>query len=205
VTSVLIRRSVIRKDGERTYNDLEIDDVEISIGATADNTLQLDGAGVAPEHAILRITKGVSKIKALGANTLLVNNVVARKAKLKAGDQIGIGTRAINVVAPPAGFDLALAIEPIDHDKETRVDLLYATSVQEIGLRKRRPAWLLAIGILVLFLILPLVLSRLDLRGGGGIPFVVTDAFCHRAISTPAIVFLQKTTVWIAIRCCSRW
>ena len=66
MTSVLIRQSVVREGGKKAFHDLEVDESEITIGSTATNLIRLSGEGVAPEHAVLLVSEGAARLRALG-------------------------------------------------------------------------------------------------------------------------------------------
>ncbi len=176
MTSVLIRQSVVRKGGKKAYHDLEVDESEITIGSAATNIIRLSGEGVAPEHAVLLVNEDAARLRAVGKQRVVVNEKAVRRARVREGDLLELGANVIEILPTPPGFDLAVKVETAGEDDEYHVPDRYSTHLQHTGLSKRRPAWGLAILVLVLFFGLPFTLSRLPVTEETKFPAFLTDA-----------------------------
>ena len=111
MSSVLIRRSVIRGDA-RTYHDLELDTSKVTIGADADNTIQLSGEGLERWHAAIVVARnGTAQLRGIGKHKVSINGELLRRSAISAGDEITLGENIIRVLPPPPGFTLALQFD----------------------------------------------------------------------------------------------
>lgn len=176
MTSVLIRQSVVREGGKKAFHDLEVDESEITIGSTATNLIRLSGEGVAPEHAVLLVSEGAARLRALGQQRVVVNGKAVRRARVREGDLLELGANVIEILPTPPGFDLAVKVETAGEGDEYHVQDSYATHLQHTGLSKRRPAWAFGILVLVLFFGLPFTLSSLPVSEESSWPAFLTDA-----------------------------
>jgi len=94
------------------YADTELTGDVITIGSAPDRDIQLLGRGVAADHAVIRRSGGTLGIVARGGTLLQINGIARSAAPLSSGDTIDIGGNIITMLPPPAGFDLALAVQP---------------------------------------------------------------------------------------------
>lgn len=130
-----------------------------ALGRGAQCTIHLPDPRVALEHATVYVSDGVIRLGVVGAATMLVNGRPDPEIRVVPGSAVELGPYRIDVETPPDGADAALAIEmvrPLPDDLaeiRTRSRMTLAAT----RLSKRRPAWVLAAIILLLFLALPVV------------------------------------------------
>jgi predicted CXXCH cytochrome family protein len=130
-----------------------------AVGRGAQCTIHLPDPRVALEHATVYVSDGGIRIGVVGTATMLVNGRPDPEVRLQPGVTVEIGPYAIEVEAPPAGADLGLAFElvrPLPDDLE-EIRTRSRMSLDVTGLSKRRPAWVFAGIVLLLFLAIPVV------------------------------------------------
>jgi predicted CXXCH cytochrome family protein len=163
VSAVLIRQAVTREGGRREYHDTELSESEITIGSGGTSLIQLSGAGIAAAHAILRPGRGTAKLQVLKGQVARVNGEpVRRRKRVAAGDRIEIASHVLQILPAPAGFDLAVLVEPSATPAAAAVESRFTTTLGQTWLSKRQFAWGLCAGVLLFFLVLPLLLSGRD-------------------------------------------
>ena len=153
---VLLRERRARADGFIEYNDSEVSAPSINIGSAPDQTLQLIGRDVAPQHAQIRMSGTRVRIACRRGMHVLVNGKKVRDASLQQGDQIELGGHQLQLVEPPTGFDLALEITPNAAVQSSDFASAFRTDLEQTWLSKRVAAWSLFGVILLLTLALPL-------------------------------------------------
>ncbi len=159
MSSVLIRQAVER-GGSKTFQDQQIDTDEISIGASADNTLMLQGASVEQRHAVFRISDDAVQVRSGGKHKLTVDSSEVSQADVDLGIEIKIGPHTVSVIRPPQGFSLALLVEVSDAP-DGDLEENYRTSLLQTGLSKRWASWTLAAVTLIVTLLIPLASTYL--------------------------------------------
>ena len=90
---------------------------------------------------------------------LALNGEPIREAKLVPGGLVALGPYDLAVESPPAGYDLALAIErtrPMPDDL-AEIKAKSRTTLEQSGLSRRTPAWTLVIVIALVFLAVPVL------------------------------------------------
>ena len=136
-----------------------IDGETLAIGRGARCEVHLPDPRVALEHATIYRAEGTIRLTAVGTATLLVDGRPDPEATLAPGSRVEIGPYALTVEAPPAGADLAIAIEllrPLPDDL-AEIKRRSRMSLAATGLAKRWPAWVLAVTVLALFIAIPVV------------------------------------------------
>jgi predicted CXXCH cytochrome family protein len=129
----------------------------ITLGRATDRTLQLKDARVALYHARIYRRRGRILLACSGSSVATVNKNVCRDAQLQTGDVIEIGANKLEIIAPPEGFDLAFTFELAAWASvEDAVAEPRRLALAELGLYKRRLAWILFIVCLGLGLIIPM-------------------------------------------------
>jgi predicted CXXCH cytochrome family protein len=130
-----------------------------AIGRGAQCVIHLPDPRVALEHATIYVSDGVIRLGVVGAATMLVNGRPNPEVVLTPGVAVEIGPYGVEVETPPEGADLALAIElkrPLPDDL-AEIRTRSRMTLEATGLSKRRPAWVLAFVVLVLFLAIPVL------------------------------------------------
>ena len=136
-----------------------IDGETLAIGRGARCEVHLPDPRVALEHATIYRAEGKIRLTAVGTAKLLVDGRPDPEATLAPGSRVEIGPYALTVEAPPAGADLAIAIEllrPLPDDL-AEIKRRSRMSLAATGLAKRWPAWVLAVTVLALFIAIPVV------------------------------------------------
>jgi len=172
---VLLRQLRQAADGALEYQDTEVTADALSVGAAADCTIQLLGEGVAAHHATLRGRRGQLSIACHRGCKALINGVASASAALKIGDLVEIGGHYLRLVEPPAGFDIAIEIEPNAQAATSQYERAFRTDLSATWLSKRGAAWFLALLVLVAGLLVPYGSIPLQ-RARGSVPaFVPSD------------------------------
>lgn len=134
-----------------------VEDPVISLGHRGDQVIQLLDPHAAPEHAVLKPgRKGRFEFKALGTARCVVGGRSRKRGRLQIGDTLEVGSQTVRVVEPPGGFDGALEVVLIEGDEAIGPATHFRTELSQTGLGTRRLAWLLVLGIPILFLGIPL-------------------------------------------------
>ena len=142
---LLLRKCTLNERGETEFSDIELSAKAISLGSAPDCDVQLLGEAIGARHARL----GEYGIEAARGCTFTLNGEMVGRARLRVGDTLEFGAHRLQVVAAPAGFDLALQWWPGAVDGRY-LERAYRTSLRAAGLRPRLAAWTLALLILLL-------------------------------------------------------
>ena len=136
-----------------------IEGASFALGRGAQCTIHLPDPRVALEHATVYTSDGAIRLGVVGTATMLVNGRPDPEVRIVPGSVVELGPYRIEAETPPADADVALAIElsrPLPDDL-AEIRTRSRMSLDATGLSKRRPAWVLAVIILLLFLALPVV------------------------------------------------
>ncbi len=153
---LLLRERRTRTDGFVEFSDTEISAAAINIGSGPDQTLQLIGRNVAPRHAQLKVDGDKIDIACRSGLRVVVNGKSVASTALAEGDVVELGGHRLQLVAAPAGFDLALELTPNAAVQNRDFASAFVADLSQTWLSKRRPAWLLFVGILAATLLIPL-------------------------------------------------
>jgi predicted CXXCH cytochrome family protein len=153
---ILLRTRRVSAEGIDEYLDTELEATAITIGGAPDQTIQLIGANVAPEHATISVAGDAINIRCRRGKRVLVNGESVRSARLTEGDRIEIDGHQLQFVRPPAGFDAALELVPNPAVQASDFAHAFRTELTQTWLSRRRVAWLLFIVILTATLLVPL-------------------------------------------------
>ena len=161
---VLLREIKRRADGRTEYVDTEISADSLDIGASADRTVQVLGAGVAALHAELRRDGAKLVVAAVGRARIVVDGSPVRRRTLDVGSEFAIGGHRFAVREAPAGFDVLLELTRDETVEPSAYEAAFRTDLADTWLSKRRAAWLLLALVLVTTLIAPLALRERGAR-----------------------------------------
>jgi predicted CXXCH cytochrome family protein len=174
-------------DGVPEYHDTEVHADELTIGSAADRSIQLLGQGVAPDHAVIRSSGGGrASITCRRGRTVRVNDTDVVSAPLEMGGSVDIAGNKLRLVDPPAGFDVAIAIEPNANVAASAFEGAFRTDLSETWLSKRATAWVLTLATLVLGLLIPLGTIYLQRAGHDTPPGVPDDTWWTAGPLAPA-------------------
>jgi hypothetical protein len=155
----LVRRVHRKGKGQLSYeDDIHFGDV-LTVGRGASQAVFLTDMRVALEHArITSLSKGKYRVESLIEAGVRVNGGIVHQATCSAGAQIELGGYRVDLIEPPEDYDAAVEISQIDKSEQAAEAARKRppTSLSETRLSKRLPAWILFIGIAVLFLLLPM-------------------------------------------------
>jgi predicted CXXCH cytochrome family protein len=142
------------------YLDSQLSGTQVTIGSSAQCDVQLLGPGILPQHATLRASgasgAGGAQLSARRGARIGVRGKQVAGAALAVGDDITVGTHRLTLVAPPAGFDLALEIRVDPAIGASEFATAFRTSLDDTWLSRRRMAWVLFALVVVAGLALPL-------------------------------------------------
>lgn len=148
-------------DGIPEYQDTEVASDVISIGSAADCSLQLLGAGVAPEHADIRQSGQAFSISGRAGNRFTRNGSEVSSAELAEGDAIQIGKHQLRRVSAPSGFDLALEVQLDDSASPSEFERAFRTDLDQTWLSRRRASWLLVVLVPLLTFAIPFFVAKI--------------------------------------------
>ena len=131
----------------------------LTLGRATDQVLQFKDRRVAFQHARVYRRDERIVLSCRAPATLVVNEALVRDAELAVGDVIRLGANILTIIAPSAGTDVAFTFEldpaAAGSDAEV-VDPRLRLRSGRLG--KRGWSWLLFLGILAAFLVVPLAM-----------------------------------------------
>jgi pSer/pThr/pTyr-binding forkhead associated (FHA) protein len=179
-----------RKAGTRSERTTLVETEAVGIGRGTDRTISIPGLNVALQHAEIRVRGGQARIQPVGGSEVRVNGrLVEGERALAPGDAVRIGHHEIRVVPPRESETLCLEIEEVVKRGSEREELDRRTTREiESGLLSRRPlAWGLLLGVLAVFLAMPLGAGLFEGSWSSGAisrphSFIANDcARCHES------------------------
>ncbi len=156
----LVIISVTRnRKGQAVRAARTIEGDSFAVGRATKCAVHLPDARVALEHATIYRSERVIRLSAVGSATLLVDGRPDPEAMLAPGTRVEVGPYVLTVETPPAGADLAIAIELLRPLADDLAEIRNRSrlSLAATGLAKRAPSWLLALIVLLLFLAIPII------------------------------------------------
>src|SRR5262245_31396200 len=153
----LIRFLTRTAGGTVETRDRIVDGDAITLGRATDRTLHLKDSRVALEHARIYRSGGRTLITCKPPAQAIVNGAVRRDAELQIGDTVQIGANTLRLIEPDKGLDLAFTFE-LDASADAREGVVDRPrlSLNQLGMYKRRWAWIAFIAFLSLGLLIPL-------------------------------------------------
>lgn len=148
-----------RRDGAIASRDLELTTEALHFGRGTGNEVELPGPGVMLKEGVLHKRPGGLFFESAKQGSVVVDDKVVRTAPVGIGSRIQLGGYDVIILNPPPGKDVAVSVEltrPLDDTLET-LKARSVTSLQDIGVSKRRWAWISALVVLLLFFAWPLV------------------------------------------------
>lgn len=172
--------------GEEEYADTEFNGDSITIGSAADRDIQLIGAAVAADHAVIRRSGGKDTLSGRGGARFTIAGEARTARALQVGDVIGIGENLITVLDPPGGFDLALAIQLNTDVDKSEFEAAFKTELDQTWLSKRRTSWMLLLLTGVFAFAIPLTTGVLHRDFMSTAPWLPDDSFWSAGPLIPA-------------------
>ena len=174
---VLLRTLRPGRHGEPEYEDSELSVATLVLGSAADCTIQLLGEAVSAHHASIRARADLYTIACVRGARIIHNGLSVERAGLEIGDRIEIGAHRLRRFAPPAGFDLALELQPDPNVAASSYERAFRTELTDTWLSKRRAAWLLFVLVIALGLIVPYVSLPAQRAGRSPAALLPSDQF----------------------------
>ena len=168
---ILVRQSLATDNPDAFFTDRALDTTHLRIGSAADADVQLGGNGIQAYHAEIQRSRGKLQIVCSRGSTVNVNGKAGRKFNLSSGDSIAIGDHVLDVLEPPAGFDLALSVGTASEQAST-FEGAYQTDLRQTRLQPRMLAWILSLTVLGIAMLIPLAyhfLSRSQIDPGSSL------------------------------------
>ncbi len=158
----VLLRELLRGGDIEEYRDTAFHGERLVIGSAADAAIQILGEKVAARHAALVLEGAQLQLRCERGLLASVNGHEVAAARMQPGDVVQIGGNRLRLVAAPAGFHVALEIEPDPAVDAGHFESAFRTSLEQTMVSKRRLSWLALAAVLVLGLLVPLamVLSR---------------------------------------------
>lgn len=157
---ILLREVIPAPGGTTGYRDRELDVAEVTLGCTADCTIQVLGRGILQRHAVLRPAGGGFDLSAARGATVTVDGAPTRRARLQPGQALALGGARVEVLAAPPGFAAALAYTPAADIDPADYEAAFVTELEQTRLSRRGPAWILLLGLLAIGLVVPWLMPR---------------------------------------------
>ncbi|HET8942413.1 MAG TPA: cytochrome c3 family protein [Rudaea sp.] len=156
----LIRRVLKKGKGSVSYEeDVHYGDV-LTIGRAADQAIFLPDMRAALNHArITLLSDGQYKIESLILAGIRVNGDITYSTTAGPNTVVEIGDTRLSLLQPPQDYEGGVEVSTLDKreqqaEKEKRAK---PTRLSQTGLSKRRPSWILFLGVLIFGLILPMI------------------------------------------------
>ncbi len=163
----------------------------LTLGRATDQVLQFKDRRVAFQHARVYRRDERIVLSCRSPATIVINEALVRDVELSLGDVLRLGANILTIVAPPAGIDVALTFELDPSVAGSDVEAVDPRlRLRSVRLGKRGWSWLLFLGILAAFLVVPFVMlsGKASLEGlrAGPLP-------CDHAWSTGALHEAHRT------------
>lgn len=173
---VLLRNLRPGAGGIAEYRDVEITVDEVTVGSSADRTIQLLGASVAGEHAEIQLHGGDIRVRCTRGQTVKVDDRNVRAATLAPGDSVEIGNHRLTIIDSPVGFDLAIQIEVDEAIDAGEFEKAFRVDLDQLPVSNRVVAWILSAAILVFGFLVPLQGTVTGIEPGNSMAIVPSDA-----------------------------
>jgi len=153
---ILIRRIRRYSKGGEELAETAVNHATITLGHRNDQVLQVLDPAIGGEHLVLTAGSGGRfRFHTVGGTTVALDGKLLRKGRLGPGDSLRLGGQTLTVAEPPAGFDGALELTEVELGAAYGPATHFRISLAQTGLGTRKLAWLLALTIPALFLLIP--------------------------------------------------
>ncbi len=144
--------SVSRKNEERSSET-------VHFGRSTNAEVYLADPRIRFEHAVIHQRPGGLFVEVEKLSDVRVNGQPTRSRPVSVGDVIGIGPFDITLTEPPEGKDIAIEVELVRPLGDDYAQLVARSTVRlaDYGLRRRLWSWVGIVGVLVMFLVMPIV------------------------------------------------
>jgi hypothetical protein len=172
---VLRTGRVGRVAGRPRYRQAVLNVATLTIGRGADQLIQIPDARLAIAHATIEQRFGRLHLRVLVDEPVAINDRLQTKAVLRRGHVLSLGHARLTVEDIRRDGVVVLRLDLQTDDVSAEPPAPAAKTLLEGGLRAAPASWMLALGVLVLTLLLPLLASwntplRTSLRDGALVP-----------------------------------
>ena len=140
---VLVRLVRRRPDSVQEEQDSDLESAQVTVGSAADRDIQLLGAGIAADHAVITRSGRDVTITARRDAELLVNGTSCRSARLSPDSVVEIGAHRLALIEAPQGFDLAIRVELSSAVRAADFERAFRTDLTGTWLSQRSASWIL--------------------------------------------------------------
>jgi predicted CXXCH cytochrome family protein len=141
--------------GSVECTDKLVDAPAITIGRATDQVLHIRDRRARLQHAKIAISGGVASISTSALVGVIVNGRSQRECNLAVGDVIEVGANILRVIDAPDAADFAISFELGPDASGANLAPAWSGASISDGLSKRRLAWISAVTVLVLALLIP--------------------------------------------------
>ncbi len=155
---ILIRTLEIGTTGVAVARDRVVDADVIGFGRATDQHIHCNDQRIGLQHAKFTRSDAGLLLSCIPPGQAEVNGRLCRDATLRVGDEVNLGPMLIKVLEAPAEFDAAISVEHDSRETNAADDAplpVFATSLEQVGWRKRPWAWAGITVTLMFGLILP--------------------------------------------------
>ena len=172
-------RNIIHVGDAVEYRDEELNAESLSIGRSLDQDVVLPGSSVGLRHAsLVQLRNDAIEIRCVANNEIRVNDELIESRQLLINDIVSLGQNKMKVIPSPSGFDIAFELELQQTiEDEPDYEAKFKTDLKLTSLNKRRMSWILGLIFLFAGLLIPLVVTQLNLQDSMISNFLVTDTF----------------------------
>lgn len=155
---ILIRTLEMGSSGVTAARDRIVDAESIGFGRATDQSIQCNDPRISLQHARFARSDGGLMLSCVPPAQAEVNGRLCRSANLKVGDEVSLGPMLIRVLEAPSDVDAAISVERDARESTVADDApmpKFATTLEEVGWRRRPWAWIGITITLLLGLIVP--------------------------------------------------
>ncbi|MGD8690669.1 MAG: cytochrome c3 family protein, partial [Gammaproteobacteria bacterium] len=150
-----IRRILRRKGTGSSHKDTSVEVEALTVGRATDQHIFLSDLNVSLTHAVLKsLPDGRMTVQSKTLAGVRINGNSVQAGIIGPGDVLGVGRSELHIFRPPAGHDVAIAVE----ESRQQAGGLRETgprSLREAGLHRRRWSWALLVMTLAVTLAWP--------------------------------------------------
>ena len=153
----LVRHIHKDRKGREELDERVLTDPVITVGHGSGQAIQLRDPAVAQRHLELKPMEGGRfRFRAVGGAEPVVDRKSGSRRILKPGDRLELGEQTIAVAEPETDFDAVLEVTTVEREQRVGAATHHRIDLSQTSLGIRRPAWILLVAILLLFLGVPL-------------------------------------------------
>jgi len=154
---ILIRHIHRDRQGREELLEEVLDNPVVSVGRGGEQVIQLLDPVVAHRHLELKAGRGGRfSFRTFGGARVMFGGEPKARGTLEPGSELTLGEQSITVLEPAAGFDGTLEVVSVELEEDLGSATPFRTGLSQTALGRRKPAWVLFLAIILLFLVVPL-------------------------------------------------